>query len=200
MKSLAMLALITCAALPCMSQQTVTEPSTGKTFPKEVTFKRGESSYMATLTGVAVRKKLIFKVYGMAHYMQDPIKGSKNDVFKSILTDGRAKQIDMIFVRDVDLGKIQEAYRDGFKNNSTADELRTIDQQIKTFLGFFTKDVKENDEFILRWLPGGTIVAVVQGEEKPAITDLTFAKVLWTIWFGEDSIVDREDLIGSLVQ
>jgi len=200
MKCLGMLVLPTCLALPCMSQQMVTEPSTGKTFPKEVTFKQGESSYTVTLTGTAVRKKLIFKVYGMAHYMQDPIKGSKSDVFKSILTDGRAKQISMEFVRDVELGKIQDAYRDGFKNNATSDELRAINDKINTFIGYFTKDVKENDEFVLRWLPGGTVIAVVQGEEKPPITDLTFAKVLWTIWFGDDSIVDRDDLVSSILQ
>ena len=200
MKCLGMLVLPTCLALPCMSQQMVTEPSTGKTFPKEVTFKQGESSYTVTLTGTAVRKKFIFKVYGMAHYMQDPIKGSKSDVFKSILTDGRAKQISMEFVRDVELGKIQDAYRDGFKNNATSDELRAINDKINTFIGYFTKDVKENDEFVLRWLPGGTVIAVVQGEEKPPITDLTFAKVLWTIWFGDDSIVDRDDLVSSILQ
>lgn len=192
--------LLAFAAIPCLGQPTVTEPSTERTFPKEVTFKSGESSYSLNLTGVAVRKKFVFKVYGMAHYMQDPIRGSKQDVLKSILVDGRAKQISMVFVRDVDLGKIQETYREGFKNNASSDELRTIEPLVNTFVGYFTKDVKENDQFVLRWLPGGTVSVTVQGEEKPPITDLTFARVLWSIWFGEDSIVDREDLIKEVVK
>ena len=198
MKYCALIVILALAAVPCAGQQTVTEPSTGKTFPGEVTIKSGESSYTLHVTGVAVRKKFFFKVYGMAHYMQDPVLGSKQDVLKSILVDGPAKQINMIFVRNVDVGKIQETYREGFNNNTNTDERKSISPLVDAFVSYFTKDVKENDEFILRWLPGGVVQVSVQGEAKPPITDLTFARVLWSIWFGEDSIVDREDLIKEV--
>jgi len=199
MRSLALLAAILLFSIPCRSQQTVTEPSTGRKFPAEVTYKRGDATFTMTQTGVAVRKKVIIKVYGMIHYMQDPVRGKSKDVFNNILTDGKAKQITMEFVRDVGLDKIQEAYRDGFKSNASAEEFKKIEPLVNQFVGFFTRDVKENDQFILRWLPGGVIVATVQGEEKPAITDPQFARTLWSIWFGEDSIVDRDDLVEKIV-
>jgi hypothetical protein len=104
----------------------------------------------------------------------------------------------MIFVRDVDAPTIQKAYRDGFKENATTAELVALQPFIDRFLTAFNAGVKENDIFILRWLPGGIIVPVVQGEEKQSITDQTFARVLWSIWFGGDSIVDRDDLITRL--
>jgi len=181
------------------AQEMVKEPSTGKSFPAEVKFSQGGKEYALTLTGVTVRKKFVFKVYGIAHYMQDPVKAGKEETFKSILADGKAKQLTMEFARTVSPTQAQDAYRDGFKENATSEELKAIQPTIDKFLKYFTNDVKENDRFTLRWLPGGTIVANIQGEEKPSLSNETFARVLWTIWFGTDSIVDREELIERIV-
>lgn len=185
-------------ALPGFAQQTVKEPSTEKSFPVTVTYTSGGTDYTMTVTGLTVRKKMFFKVYGIAHYQQDPVKGKLEDVIHAILTDGKAKQITMDFARDVDAEKIKGAYQDGFKENATAEEMKTLQPLVDQFTGYFTKEVKENQQFILRWLPGGVIVASVAGEEKSLITSPLFAKVLWSIWFGEKSIVDREDLVEKL--
>lgn len=195
MKRLTLLLLLCACCLPVRSQQMVTEPSTEKQFPSEVSFKQGDASYALTCTGMAVRKKAIFRVYGMVHYMQNPVKSTKEEAFAAILTDGKAKQITMEFVRDVDAPKIRETYLDSFKANAPGDQFAKIEPFVTKYVGYFTKDVKENDQFIIRWLPGGTIVAVIQGEEKPAIMDQLFAKTLWSIWFGEDSIVNRDKLV-----
>lgn len=181
------------------SQETAKEPSTGKSFPTVTQARHDGTDYLLGLTGLTVRKKFFFKVYGMAHYMQDPVRSGKSEAFAAIMSDGKAKQITMEFARDVDAAKIKEAYQDGFKEHATKDELKNIDPLINRFIAYFSKDVKENDTYILRWFPGGTIVAVIQGEEEPAITDVTFARTLWSIWFGESSIVDRDDLVARMV-
>lgn len=62
------------------------------------------------------------------------------------------------------------------------------------------KEVKENQQYVLRWLPGGTILSTIQGEEKPAITNDTFARILWPIWLGPDSVVDRDDLVARIAK
>jgi hypothetical protein len=192
-------ALLTCSVL-LHAQETVKENSTGKVFPATITASMDGKSYPMAITGTAVRKKVIIKVYAIAHYMQDPPSGKEKELYAGVLKDGKAKQITMEFVRDVGVDKIRDAYRDGFKENAGKDEFPTISQQVEQFIGYFGGDVKENDTFILRWLPGGVIQAQVQGVEKPAITNPTFARVLWSIWFGEDSIVDREDLISRLLK
>jgi hypothetical protein len=190
----------------CMSaqfsnaQEKVTEPSTGKMFEGKVVVNHDGTEYALQLTGVTVRKKLMFKVYGMAHYMQEPSTMSEEVAFQTVLTDGKAKEIVMDFARDVDRKKIQDAYRDGFKENASEEDVKKLQPMIDQFVGFFSKDVKENDRFILRWFPGGTIIAVVQGETKPAIKEDLFARTLWSIWFGEDSIVDRNDLVSRIVK
>jgi hypothetical protein len=177
----------------------VKESSTGKSFPTTVKCSYGGSDYTMDLTGVTVRKKFIFKVYGVAHYMQGAPHGKTEDVLNYVQTDGQAKQLTMVFVRDVDAGKIRETYMDGFHENAGTDEMNAIKASVAQFVGFFDRDVKENDEFVLRWLPGGTVLATVAGTEKPAIVDARFARVLWSIWFGENSIVDRDELVGRLI-
>ena len=186
-------------SIPALAQEMVEESSTGKKFPAEVSFTYDGKDYTLSLTGLTVRKKFVFKVYGVAHYMEEPGSMSEEEAYKAVLTDGKAKQITMDFARDVGAGKIQGAYRDGFKKNATDAEMSEIQQYVDQFVGYFDKDVKENEQYILRWLPGGTVVTIVQGEEKPAITNATFAKVLWSIWLGEDSIVKREKLIERMV-
>jgi hypothetical protein len=106
----------------------------------------------------------------------------------------------MDFARDVDAAKIRDAYLDGFKENATADEFTSIRPLVDQFVAFFSRDVKENQQFVLRWLPGGIVIAAVAGEEKPPLTSPLFARVLWSIWLGKDSIVDRSDLVSRISQ
>jgi hypothetical protein len=192
-------AVLACAPL-LVAQETVKESSTGKTFPTSILVTYDGKTVPLTLTGTTVRKKLIIKVYALAHYMQDPPTGKEKDLYAAVLTDGKAKQLTMEFVREVGMDKIRNAYRDGFEENATKEEFNKIAPLVEQFVAYFATDVNENDRFIVRWLPGGVVEAQVQGTEKPAITNALFARVLWSIWFGEDSIVDREELVSRLVQ
>ena len=197
MKSMFLFPLILLAAAAA-AQESVQEPSTGKSFPVVVKYTRNGTEYPMSLTGVAVRKKLVFKVYGMAHYAQDPVKAPKDEALGAMLVDGKARQITMDFARDVDPGKIRDAYMEGFRENATPDEFTSIRPLVDQFVGFFAKEVKENQQFVVRWLPGGVVIATVAGEEKPPITSPLFARVLWSIWLGKDSIVDRDDLVARI--
>jgi hypothetical protein len=198
----ALLATLLAMAVPCrtVAQDRVQESSTGKSFPTQVTVAYEGKNYSLSLTGTAVRKKMVFKVYGIAHYAEDPQAGSEETVLAAMLTDGKAKQITMEFVRDVDVEKIQGAYRDGFKENLSEADAKAIAPLVEQFLGYFKKEVKENDRFVLQWLPGGVVIAQTQGTTHPPIKSVAFAKALWSIWLGEDSIVDREDLVGRVAK
>ncbi len=179
--------------------QMVEESSTHVKFPATVTFTHDSVKHTLQLTGLTVRKKFVFKVYAIAHYMENPTRGDKEHIFQEALSDGKAKQITMHFVRGVGVGKITDAYREAFEKSTTEEERKALQPFLERFIGYHNRDVKKGDEYILRWLPGGTVISILQGEEKPAITDPTFARVLWSIWLGEKSIVKREKLISRLL-
>ncbi|UCG51032.1 MAG: chalcone isomerase family protein [Candidatus Latescibacterota bacterium] len=182
------------------AQEFVEESSTKKQFPKSVSFQHGGKEYSLSVTGVAVRKKLIFKVYGIAHYMDQAEFEDKNAALEAALADGHAKQITMDFARGVSVDKIQNAFRDGFKKHASDEEMDVITTFADQFVGYFDKGVEKNDQYVLRWLPDGIVLTTVQDEEKEPIANVTFAKVLWRIWLDKGSIVDRKKLVAMAVK
>jgi hypothetical protein len=198
--SFLVLLLVLCVLAPVApAQDAVEEPSTGQMFPRMVTFESGGGAYHLTVTGLAVRKKFMFKVYGMAHYMDIADFDSKEAAFEAVKSDEHAKQITMVFVRDVEAKKIQDAYREGFRKNASDEEFEEIADLVERFAGFYTTDITKGDRYVIRWLPGGVVESLIHGIPNETITETTFASVLWRIWLGEHSIVDRDRLVEMAV-
>lgn len=206
--SLWILALVLMGSLPTAARAAASPPSqgalvrdtvTGTEFPAHISFVVNGSSYSLTLTGLAVRTRFFFNVYCLAHYMQDPPTGTTSAVLKAIMSDGHPKQVTMHFVRDVTADRIQRALRQGFQRNATDAELKMIRPFVDQFARAIYRDVKEDDLFVIRWLPGGTTTSVFEGREVSNVTSVVFARVLWSIWFGEHSVVNRDHLLRFLV-
>lgn len=195
MACVAPLALFAPSAL---AEETLTDSTTGKRFPCSIAFVHQDIEQQLSITGVTARRKFFLNIYSIAHYMQDPPRGNVREVTRAVLRDGPPKQITMDFVRDVSADRIQEAFREGFQGNASPSELEDIRPLLRQFLASIYKDVQEDDTVIIRWLPGGVTVSLFQGEEVNRITSVTFARLLWSLWFGERPVVDRAELIRLL--
>lgn len=171
----------------------------GREFPVRVTFSHDGTDYELTAAGQATRKKVVVKVYAIVHYMDATGFESKQAALDAALSGEHAMQISMKFCRDVDALKIQDAYRKGFEKNATEAEMEDIEGLVAQFVDYFTADVEKDDEYVLRSLPGGTILTLVNGEAQPPIQNVSFASLLWRIWLDKGSVVDREDLIKHAV-
>jgi hypothetical protein len=173
--------------------QEVTEPSSGVRFP----VKRGALS----LLGVGLRTRTVFrvKVYAIALYVADSaLAGSLAEhrgkvgtaaFYRDLVGGDFPKEMHLKFTRDLDRGSIQEAMRDALAHASRV--------RVDTFVSYFP-DVKANQECILRWVPGGTLEAVIAGEAKPPIADRDFAAAVFAVWLGERPIQDdlKKDLVS----
>lgn len=198
--SLGCLSSIAWAAASSPAQDAlIRDTETGSVFPSSISFVQNGSSYGLTITGLAVRTRFFFNVYCLAHYMQDPPKGSPGAVLEAILSDSRAKQVTMRFVRDVSARRIQRALLEGIQSNATDAELVEIQPFVEQFARAIYHDVKADDQFVIRWLPGGTTTSLFEGREVSTITSALFARVLWSIWFGDHSVVNRDHLVRFLV-
>jgi len=163
----------------------------------------GDKFYL-NLTGLTIRKKLFLKIYSMTHYIEKntDVLGSnvsEKDIYNSVLQHRGAKQISMVFMRSLSATQIKNSLLSGIKSNSDEDEFQQIRPSVEEFTRTISADVKENDQFVLRWLPNGTLVSLFQGQQISAIKDKQFAKVIWSIWFSDKSIVKRERLIEKLL-
>jgi hypothetical protein len=130
-------------------------------------------------------------VYGIASYIEDPASVKNGDVFANIIDSKKAKQLSIIWVRDIEGKKVQ----DGFVES--LGKVGASKQDIDKFVRFFG-NVHVGDSHIIRSLPDGSITVSYNGEEKGSIKNPEFAKALWSIWFGKDSVVKRDQLVSQL--
>lgn len=187
-----------CFAMICMfglNAEEITDKSTGESFPKEVSFNAGGKDFSLEATGVSTRKKLIIKVYSVAHYLQNA-GNFKDNLLAAIMSDDNAKQLTIKWVRAVPKDKVVEGYQESFKTAIDDPAYTQLQPQIETYLGFFNHDVQKGDVHILKWIPGGVIEVEINGAKVGAITSAEFAKGLWNIWFGQKSVVNRDALMS----
>ncbi len=168
-------------------------------FPKNIAFKHNNHHLALFLTGSTTRQKFFLNIYDMAHYVEQKPTILDKNIYNTILQHSGAKQISMVFLRNLSSEQIQKSLMEGIKLNTSKEEYLQILPQVKEFMQAIDKDVKQNDEFIIRWLSDGTLVSVFQGKQVCAIKNALFAKTLWSIWLGEQSIVNREALIDQLL-
>ena len=192
--------LVLCQLVPATSValDRAAESVTGKEFPSQVRFTEHGIEHTLALTGLTVRKRFFLNVYSIAHYMQRAPQGTAQEALHAVMEDNSAKQVTMAFVRDVSAARIRASILDGFRRNATDVEFEQIKSFVQTFTRSLDQDVKRDDQFIIRWLPGGRTVSLFHGREVTRITNETFARVLWSIWVGEQSVVDRDKLVRQL--
>ncbi len=191
-----------CLPVSAGPEDTVEETATGKFFPVTVAFEHDGGEYTLNLTGVAARKKAVFKVYGVAHYLDaehSAVFDDKDAAFEAVLDDKYAKQLVLDFARGVEAKKIQKAFSDGFNKSASDEERVEIQTLFDGFLTYFEEDVEENDQYVFRWLPGGVLLTTVKGVEQEPIVSVGLATVLWEVWLGEKSIVKRDKLVKLVV-
>jgi hypothetical protein len=184
--------LFTCG----FAAQEVRDSSTGAVFPAQISFDEGGTKYDLSATGVATRKKFGIKVYSVAHYLQGG--DSEKDRFQQILEDDKAKQLTMNWLRSASQQQIKEGYEDSFRKTLSPSLHNQLAKDIQKYVSFFTESTKKGDVMVIRWTPGGKITLLMNDKELGTLTNPTFAKELWNLWFGDKSVVDRNQLVSLM--
>lgn len=173
----------------------IKDSGTGAIFPATVSFEQDGKQFQLDATGTSTRKKLIVKVYGMASYLEKGAAGA--DAFAKVMDPKVAKQLTMKWMRDIEAKQLTDGYRDSFKiaaEGSSADIQKEIDQ----FLSFYSQPIKNGDEQVIRYVPGGYVELLINGKSLGHLTSEPFAQVLWKIWFGPKSVVNRDQLVSLM--
>lgn len=146
----------------------------GVTMPDSITV--GENTLV--LNGMALRKKIIFKVYVAGLYL--PAK--ETDARKILAADSPRRTV-MHFVRSVGAGKINGAWYDGLEAN-TPGYSEDLKKRFDTLAGYMDK-VSSGDQLIFTYLPGIGTEVKVKGAVKGTIAGKDFADALFACWIGE---------------
>jgi len=166
--------------------QSWTEPKSGIAFA----VKKDDMTLLGG--GLRVKKVLFtFKAYAIGFYVSDaavagPLAAFKGkttspEFYKALQTGDFKKEVVLKFMRNLSQSRIQE----GMRESLAGAEPKVLDQ----FISYFP-EVKEGQECVLRWAPGGTVEAVMAGQAKPPIASPAFAERLFGLYVGPRPIQD----------
>ncbi len=174
---LAMLITFSLAVLPCTAPAAEVE---GVKLPDTVRISDGGAELV--LNGAGVRKRLLFRVYVGALYVQ-----KKTSAANAAINDAGAKRVMMHMLRDVPADQFADALEDGLKNNNPAEELAKLDAQVKQLRAVFdaVKVAKNGDVILIDYLPGSGTRVTINGVVKATIAGEDFNRALLRVWLGD---------------
>lgn len=142
-----------------------------------------EGEKTLVLNGAGIRSKFFFKIYVGALYMEMPSSSAKE-----VIETDSGKRIAMHFLYDeVSKEKLVDGWNEGFKNNTSSEQLATLAERINTFNALFDT-VHKGDTVILDYQPRSGTRVSIKGKEKGLITGKDFNDALLRIWLGDSPV------------
>ncbi len=129
------------------------------------------------LNGMALRKKVFFKVYVAGLYLP-----AKEISAEKILQADAPRHLIMHFLRSVGARKINGAWLEGLEDN-TPTASAELKKKFDTLCGYMQK-VTEGERIIFSYIPGKGTIVKVKGAEKGVIEGKDFADALFSCWIG----------------
>jgi hypothetical protein len=142
------------------------------------------------LNGAGLRKKLLFKVYVAALYVETPSKDGA-----AVISSSGVKRVRLSILRSLKGSQVSEAISEGFERNSR-DQMPKLEARLKK-LASMIPDVKEGDEIAFTWVPDKGIQIAVRGTDRGTIEGRDFGDALLSVWLGPNPV--QEDLKKALL-
>ncbi len=175
MRSILMISCILLLAIPARALEIA-----GVSIPESVTADDGAT---LVLNGAGIRSKFVFDIYIAQLYLEKPAAEAK----EVLATDARKRMV-MHFLHDkVEKAKLVEAWNEGFKNNTAADQVTALQQRIDQFNAMFG-DARKGDVIILDYIPGQGTKVTIAGAEKGLIPGKDFNDAMLLIWLGDKPV------------
>lgn len=156
----------------------------GVKLPDNVRISEGGTELL--LNGAGLRKRLLFRVYVGALYLQ-----KKTGAANAAVNDAGAKRVMMHMLRDVPAHQFADALEDGLKNNNPPEDLVKLEAQVKQLRAVFdaVKVAKSGDVILIDYLPGsvsgGGTRVTINGTVKSTIAGEDFNRALLRVWLGD---------------
>jgi Chalcone isomerase-like len=144
--------------------------------------KVGDKKYSLKLTGAAMRKKAIFKVYAIGSYVEKDFAGrSAEDLAKVDVI----KQLHLVMERNVDGADMAKAFQEAISNNYPSQFTDEV-KKLVTIMEAQTAD--KGDHVWITHVPGYGIHVNLPGKTSEFIAGVKFAKAVWDIYLGPKNV------------
>ena len=161
-------------------------------------FKAAQASSLQ-LTGTAIRKRFFLKIYRISHFMEWPTNPVVDShALFTLITSGNVEQrIELVFLRSVSRKQLENALIEGVKRNNSGRDLSDIEAQIKTLSSGVDKDIEAQTHLVLARSASDVLTVYVNDEKIVESNKKAFNESLWSIWFGDQPTVDKNELIKN---
>jgi len=130
------------------------------------------------LNGAGLRARLFVKVYVGALYLERRCADAP-----AILAAEAPWAVTLVFRRDVDHGRILDAFVAAFEQNSPG-QLERLKPQLEVFHGVL-HDLRAGESLVLHYLPGAGTTLTVPGGATALVPGRPFAEAVLRTWLGE---------------
>jgi hypothetical protein len=130
------------------------------------------------LNGAGVRKKVFFKIYVGALYVEQ----KSHDGARLVAAEGPRQMLMHFLYKEVEKEKLVEAWREGFANNS-ASNLAALRERLDTFCGWWPS-MKAGERAVMTYVPGVGTKLEINGKEIGVVPGKDFADALLAVWVG----------------
>jgi hypothetical protein len=131
------------------------------------------------LNGMALRKKVVFKVYVAGLYLE-----KKTDSAEEVFDSTGIRRTVMHFLRKVGAEKINDAWKEGLVAN-TPNASSELESQFDKLCSYM-EDVGDGDRIIFTWIPGTGTQIEIRGDIRGTIPGKPFADALFACWIGKE--------------
>jgi hypothetical protein len=138
-----------------------------------------------TLTGVAMRKKVVFNVYTLGSYVQE---GAAVHNAEDLASADVPKQLHLVMERDVDGKTMAGAFREAVRLNYPAP---AFTQELDTLARVLEEtSVKKGDHVWLSHVPGLGLHVRLPGKREVVIRNSAFSRAIWEVYVGRNNLGD----------
>jgi hypothetical protein len=131
------------------------------------------------LTGTAMRTKYGLSVYAIGSYVEEGVRIRNPDELARVNV---AKQLHLIFEREVDGGTIASSFREAVAMNHPAPAFAAELNRLEAY--FRPYSARRGDHVVLNWLPGVGLSCQMLGRPSVLIESPSFAQAAWEVYLG----------------
>ncbi len=172
--------------------ETVAVDGSDTTYQAQIEPTVGGKAVKMSLTGAALRKRLVFKVYTIGSYVEC---GAGARSAEDLAAADVPTQLHLVMERDVDGKEMAEAVEKAIHKSRGDDafprELESLRETMKAL------ELKKGDNIRLTNVPKKGITCDVAGKKQLLIENSDFARAVWEIYLGKKNIDD--DIKKALV-
>lgn len=169
---------------------------TDRHFPPRLQVSDAGATQWLRLTGTATRRFLFFRVYEIGHYID--AEDRRELSVDTVIADGPAKALRIVFARSLERDQIRREFSRSLRRNARPQWLSAAGDTIDAFVAAIDRGAEAGDRLLFYWLAGGRLLADFNGVRSFEATDDVFARLIWSIWFGDDPVCDRDALLARL--